>query len=81
MQRECIGPLAYTHSGGGMTSLTGAIGISRAMVLAGNAAQDGPGGLLARVDYIGSISGGNWFSSLLACEARGSHRYRCKRAM
>ena len=62
MQRVCKGPLAFVNSGGGLRAMTGAMSVARAMV------EGGPeeNGLLADVDYVGSISGGNWFSSLLA---------------
>ena len=40
----------------------GALTFARAMVEQG----DGPEGLFAHVDYLGSISGGTWFTTLLA---------------
>ena len=77
-QIVCVGALGLTNSGGGLRAMTAAMAVARALVMGGSGDGDvrpdgttrGAHGLLADVDYIGSISGGNWFSSLLAYEPK-----------
>jgi len=60
------GPLAFCNSGGGLRAQTQAMAIAKAMVNAG----DTDGGIMDKVDYMGCISGGNWFTSMLAYDKK-----------